>query len=268
MARSLNIRRPSIKVVLGCIFLLTAVALTIFIPYPGLAIRLSIYILFGIALVLLITKNDSSVSVNYPNFTFSIVGGIAVPIILILIDPIGRFKVNQQERLVSTTVFVHGKKGKFDMVLRQQGHVIMEVNGTRQKQPISENGDAHFGNLQVGDNVRLEIDFSEPYHPINKDSVYRIDETGKIYLQVALEGLGQIEGMVLYNEMPIAGVIVSTGEFSDTTNDQGYYKIIIPEAQQLQKYDLVFIKNGFKVKKASSLPQTGQSLDMIMEKKL
>jgi len=268
MPQPYRAKSSAVNRILGIVLLLVAVLITLLIPYPSLAIRLSIYILFGfgIALVLLRSQKDANVSVKGTNIAISVVGGAAIPVILILLDPIGKFKLNQQEKMINTTVFVHGKKGPFDMVLRQQGYVIMEVNGNRQKQLISENGDAHFGNLQIGDKIRLDIDFSEPYHPVHRDSVYTVGSDGKIYLEVALEGIDKIAGIVLYNDAPLEGVIVTTGDLSDTTNSQGGYKIGIPEDQQSRQYRVVFVKEGFKVKTANAFPQTGQPLDVIMEK--
>lgn len=253
--------------VFGISLLVIMILITLLVPYPSTTLRFVIYILSGFSIALIFIKKDSqaSGSFNFRNITFSIIGGAAIPILLIMYDPIGEFKVMPESK-VNITVFVHGKKGKMDMVIRQQGYVLMDLNGDRQKKPIGAEGDAHFGNLQIGDKVRLAIDFSEPYQPINPDSLYEIDETGKIYLQVALEGIDVIDGMALYDNSGLSGVTVKAGELTATTDPEGSFKIEVPEELQADHYDLWFLKSGFKAKSAVAYPQTGKRVEIIMEK--
>jgi hypothetical protein len=167
----------------------------------------------------------------------------------------------------SVTVFVHGKKGKQDMVLRQQGHVVMDLKGgERKRADLNENGAAFFQNLHIGDTVHLEVDFSEPYKSLYPDSAFVIPADGRIYLQVALQGIGNVHGKVLYKEDPLEGVIVEINQLSDTTDGTGKFNIAIPESQQTKEYKVWFTKQGFKTTSATAFPQTGQALEVVMEK--
>lgn len=246
-------------------FLLT---ITLLNPHETGNFRYLIYGLSGISFVLILLKSSSSAkfSLSAPNVRFSIIGGVSVPLCLIFFDPISMYNQAHDHQRVGITVFVHGKKSKMDMVLQQNGYVLMERYGDRTTKPISENGDAHFENLLLGDKVRLDIKFSEPYHAVYKDSVYTIDQSGKIYLLVALEGIDEISGMVLYKDNPLPGVIVETGDLKDTTNEIGQFKIKIPELLQTKKYEVWFIKKGFKTKRVPAYPQTGEQLNIVMEK--
>jgi len=152
------------------------------------------------------------------------------------------------------------------MILRQQGFVIMDINGERKRESINEKGQATFQNLYIGDKVLLNIDFSEPYKAIYPDSVHVITGEGRIYLPVALEGIDKVQGVVLYNEKPLSGVLVKINSLTDTSNETGDYQIIIPDSMQSKEYQVRFLKPSFKEKRVTAYPQTGQPLNIIMEK--
>jgi hypothetical protein len=104
-------------------------------------------------------------------------GGVALPFVLFFTNPIGSFKDDGENvpTTTSVTVFVHDKASRQDMILRQQGHVVMDVKGgERKRADINENGAAFFQNLQVGEKVQLEVDFSEPYKSMYPDSAFVI----------------------------------------------------------------------------------------------
>lgn len=168
---------------------------------------------------------------------------------------------------VSVTVFVHSKKGKQDLILRQKGQVMLDIKGERKKEDIDTNGKAQFPRMNVGDEIRLNVDFSEPYRATHADSVYVIDESGHIYLEVELKGLDKIFGSVIFNDQPLSGVMVSIGsELSTTTDEGGAYQINIPEKMQQKEQEVKFIKEGFKMKIEKAFPQTQQALNVVMEK--
>ncbi|MEO6315854.1 MAG: TIR domain-containing protein [Chitinophagaceae bacterium] len=169
--------------------------------------------------------------------------------------------------LQNISVFVHGKKGKQDMILRKQGYVVMDVSGgERKKADINENGVAYFQNLRIGDSVRLEVDFSEPYKSTSPDAVFIVSTDGRFYLPVELQGIDKVKGVVIFNDAPIAGVTVTIDNHSDTTDINGHYQLDIPEKEQKQQYTVWFNKPGFKIKSAPAYPQTGQDLNILMEK--
>jgi hypothetical protein len=254
--------------VLGVFFILLAVLITFLDRGSQKTTRLSIYILFGLGLSLLLLKKSSDAEVSYTllNKTFKIIGGIAVCMTLILIDPIGKIFA-ADITLTGTTVYVHGKKGKMDMVLKNKGYVVMEIKGARIREAIGEQGNAHFENLLIGEKVRLSIDFSEPYEPIKADSVYTIDNGGKIYLPIYLTGIEKITGRVLEGDDPLAGVAVVSGALTGTTDATGFFSINVPEASQKPEYEVWFFKEGFKSTMGKAHPQTGQIMGIPMFRK-
>jgi hypothetical protein len=230
-----------------------------------------IYALVGIGMALVLAKSAGRArfSVKLWNWCVGLGGGVALPFILFFTNPVGKFKPDNCSSKQSVTVFVHGKKGKQDMILRQQGYVVMDIGAERKKATINENGEAYFQNLQVGDNVRLNIDFSEPYKSIYPDSVYNIDEEGRIYLPVALEGIEKVKGIVLYDDKPLEGVTVRidmSESLSATTDVAGNFVIPIPDSLQNKKYTVWFIKTGFKAISKDAYPQTGIPLSVVMER--
>ncbi len=107
----------------------------------------------------------------------------------------------------SVTVFVHGKNGKLDLILRQKGYVLLDVpNEDRKKELIDDKGAATFKNVKIGDKVMMNVDLEEPYRSVKSDSIYTIPSNGSLYLEVALQNQEKIYGQVTYKDMPLANV--------------------------------------------------------------
>jgi hypothetical protein len=167
----------------------------------------------------------------------------------------------------NVTVNVRDKAGDLIEALNKEGYVIMTTSGGgTPKELIDDRGSASFRNIKVGDKVRLNIDFSEPYRPIHPDSVYTVPEDGRIQLVVALQHLGKVFGRVMHRDKELSGVIVAVGSLRDTTDDLGRYEILIPESDQRQEQEVFFKKEGFKSITKKAFPQTNQSLNVVMEK--
>lgn len=252
----------------GALFIVGAVAIFFFYPCPSRVGQFLIYVLtgIGIALILLRRGDTGRMSVKFANTTILLSGGVALPFILFLVNPIDRFKQDNCQLKFGVTVFVHGKEGRQDLILRQKGYVIMDLGNERKKAPIDENGAAHFENLQAGDLARINIDFSEPYHSTTPDSVYTLHPQTSVYLQVALSGTDRVNGKVLDSDGPLAGVLVEIDTLKGHTGQDGNFFIQIPERLQKDRYEVWFQKDGFKSKKATAYPETGQPLEVVLEK--
>lgn len=174
-------------------------------------------------------------------------------------------KPKSDGKITNVTIMVEDKSGEF--VMRQQGKIVMMVEGGDVKQEdIDSKGAASFKNVKVGDKVRLKVDFSEPYRPLNPDSLYTIPADGRIGLRVGLQNLGKVFGRVIYGNDALTGVIVAVGNQRDTTDDLGRYEILIPENYQRQEQEVFFKKVGFKSIMKKAFPQTDQALNVVMEK--
>jgi len=254
--------------VIGAICILCALLIAFLIPQTNHTQRFILYTLTGIGLALLMARSagHSRLEFNARNVSVFLVGGMVLPFTLFFTDPISKFKQGN-DFTTSVTVFVHGKRGRQDMILRQQGHVIMDVEGgERKRSDINENGAAFFQNLHINDKVQLEVDFSEPYKSLSPDSTYIIPSDNRLYLQVALQGIGIVYGKVLSEDDPLPGVIVQIHNLTDTTDENGNFNIAIPDKQQTKEYKVWFSKPGFKTISSPSFPQTGQALEIALEK--
>jgi hypothetical protein len=264
-----------ITLIAGIIFIAVAVIISLSIQCPSKVQYFIIYTLTGVGVSMFLPKSSEKTTANFnlPPFNFKLVGSVSLPFILFFTNPIGHFRKDNcdiQLSSTTTTVFVHGKNGRQDMILKK-GYVMMDLGEERKKELINDKGQATFSNLHVGDEVRVNIDFSEPYKSIFPDSVYIIQMNGTIYLQVALQGIDKVKGMVLYNELPLSGVTVKltsrTGDLLDTTTKTGDFFFTVPEEKQATEYKIWFMKDGFKTISAPAYPQTGEPLNIIMGKK-
>lgn len=171
------------------------------------------------------------------------------------------------DTLKNVTVNVRDKGGALVESLHTKGYVIMTTSGGgAPKELIDDKGAASFKNIKIGDAVRLNIDFSEPYRPVQPDSVYTVPKDGRIHLVVALQHLGKVFGRVMYRDKELPGVIVAVGSLRDTTDDLGRYEIQIPENDQRPEQEVFFKKEGFQSMTKKAFPQTNQPLNVLMER--
>lgn len=249
------------------IFLTLLSAFFIFaFPCPSNAIAWWVRVLAAVGLSALAYYLGGSLTIFGAKEGIKATGVLAVFLCLLYFNPAANLSEMDCTTEVPVTVFVHGKDGQQDLVLRQQGHVLMDYRGERKRMAINENGEAFFSNLKTSEKVRLGVDFSEPYKPVRPDSVYAIDKSGKIYLQVALLHLEKVYGRTIWQNTPVSGVVVSIGPtLSDTTDALGYYDIYIPPALQRKEQEVNFFKSGFKLLTKKAFPQTNDPLNVVME---
>jgi len=228
-----------------------------------------IYALVGISIAFLLVRQQKGTDFKFSmyNVSVSIVGGAAIPLALFVINPIGQFKSDKCLGLARVTVFVHGKGGRADVVLRSQGRVLMDIDGERKSSAIDQDGQAHFINIPTGSHGFLDIEFSEPYHPVNPDSAYLIESDISIYLKVSLRGIDKIEGTVLYDSQPLPGVLVKMKSLETYTATAGNFSLTVPDSLQKAKYDIQLIKEGFDVMLVAVFPQTEQAPIFTMKKR-
>ncbi|MCP4351508.1 MAG: tetratricopeptide repeat protein [Desulfobacterales bacterium] len=109
------------------------------------------------------------------------------PVVVACLVVFGGFKLIPQEDNLpfSLTVFVHGRKGIHDIVLKNQGQVMMDLGGHRRTESIGDKGDAYFPeippnflNNEIG--IAVIADGIEPAYPEKK---YLL-KSGSIYIEV------------------------------------------------------------------------------------
>ncbi len=256
---------PHIPWIVGLVLLIGATGLAVAVPCPSQNLLLSSRILLALGAAGIATVLPGLFNVNLQGIKAG--SAVGVFALVYLVNPAKMMDNNNcAPKFTSVTVFVHGKSGRQDMILRQQGFVLMDVGNERKRASINENGQAFFQNLQIGDTVQLNVDFSEPYKATQPNKKYVIEDEGSIYLETALQGLDKVFGTVLDGDNPLPGVLVSIGSLRDTTDETGYYEIQIPENLQQKQQEVKFTKSGYKMTTKTAYPQTNAPLNIVLPK--
>ncbi|WP_282773950.1 hypothetical protein [Phaeodactylibacter xiamenensis] len=199
----------------------------------------------------------------------AILAGVAEVSGYSLKDLFSKGKVNS----FSVTVLVHGKEGKDDRILRNQGKVALDFGTTREEESINEKGEATFKELPigyVGKKALISIDHPQPYFPVNRDTAYILEKGKSIYLEAELKGMDKVHGRVLdyETETPLDSVRVSYQDIAAYTDEYGWYELNIPPSKQGKFIRLNFYKDGYKMEDLDSIaPHTQQEYGILLERK-
>ena len=173
----------------------------------------------------------------------------------------------------SVTVIVHGKEGKDDRILRNQGKVVLDVGGTREEEAIGDQGEVTFKGLSrnyIGQQALISIDHPQPYKPIERDQEFILQEEDRIYLAVELQGMDKVFGRVLdfETEEPLDSVRVSYQNIPTYTDEFGWYELPIPEERRTKFIKLNFQKAGYQMVEEDSIaPHTQQEFSLSLKRK-
>jgi hypothetical protein len=220
----------------------------------------------GVAFIFYEQTKEWAIKANFPEYSFSIGGGAALIILTMYFDPIGSI-FHENNLVKSLTIFVHGRKGKNDVILAGHGFVNMRINGADNPEPIDSKGEAKFSNLRTGDQFQLRISDSEPFLVENPDSQYVVGNEHQMYLQIYLQGIDRVFGSVTYREVPLPGVTIFIDKLKGTTDSAGAFSIQIPLEMQAQSYRVAFQKEGFKKCTKTAYPESMTPLPVSMEKR-
>lgn len=174
----------------------------------------------------------------------------------------------------SVTVLVHGKKGKGDRILRNQGKVVLDIGDTREEESINGEGEATFKGLSSsyrGKQAHLSIDHPQPYFPTDRNQEYLLEKDQAIYLEVELKGLHKIQGRILdfETELPLDSVQVSVQNIATYTDAYGWYELNIPPDRQAKFIKVTLFKKGYGMVHLDSItPHTRQEIDYSLKKQV
>jgi len=171
----------------------------------------------------------------------------------------------------TVTVFVHGKKGIDDRILKNQGQVILGLRTNEMPSSINEKGEATFKEIPMsfkGKSVPIRIEHPQPYRATQPDSLYRLEPNAAIYLEVALEGTNRIFGKVMdfETEQWLDSVRVSVEDIATYTDQYGWFELFIPEDRQRKFQRVSFYKRGYQIEDLDSIPvHTQQQIDISLK---
>ncbi len=172
----------------------------------------------------------------------------------------------------TVTVFVHGKKGKDDRILKNQGQVMLGLRTNEMPCSINEKGEATFKEIPMGfkgQKVPIRIEHPQPYRATHPDSLYLLEPNAAIFVEVALEGTNVIKGKVMdFNtEQWLDSVRVSVENVATYTDKFGWFELEIPENKQRKFQRVSFFKKGYEIDELDSIPvHTQQEINISLRK--
>jgi hypothetical protein len=147
--------------------------------------------------------------------------------------------------------------------------VIMYLGAEVREARIQGNNDAIFENIPIrysNSGVKFKLKVTENLNLVNPDSLYRLQENKLIFLDAKLMLKNFVSGVVLYDDKPLEGVMVTIGRQSDTTDYLGTYSLVLPLDQLQDEQVISFYKRGLKLQRRRIFLQSLKEVDMIMEK--
>jgi hypothetical protein len=171
----------------------------------------------------------------------------------------------------TVTVYVHGKKGKDDRILKNQGQVMLGLRTNEMPGSINEKGEATFKEIPMGfkgQKVPIRIEHPQPYRATRPDSLYLLEPNAAIFVEVALEGTNVIKGKVMdfYTEQWLDSVRVSVENIATYTDKYGWFELKIPENKQRKFQRISFFKKGYAITELDSIPvHTQQEIHISLQ---
>lgn len=153
------------------------------------------------------------------------------------------------------TVYVHGESGPQEMVLRDQGSVLLDLGGERRSEPIGSNGQAFFPEIPAsfrGQWVNVAID-ADGYELADPARQYRLDGAS-LYLPVRKRP-GHLGGSVQDEAgNPVPDATITVVGLSTKTDSSGHFDLAIPADRLRNEMQLQAVANGYAPWRGSVIP--------------
>ena len=263
---------PKTSIWLGIGLLAVILILVIFIPCPSASQYFVFRIIIAIAAAGLATVIPGTLSIEIANGVKA-GGALAIFAIVYFFDPASTVATNKcTEETFTLTVFVHGKGGLEDKILKDQGLVCVYLNSNPEKVRIDGDGKATFTEISptfLNSKVRITIDHPQPYQSTHPDSLYELKKNAVVYLETALMGADKIFGEVVdyKTRQFIDSVRVSIFDIETYTNTNGWFELKIPVDKQLKFQRVSFDKKGYERVVFDSVPvHTKQQMSLTMKR--
>jgi hypothetical protein len=157
-----------------------------------------------------------------------------------------KFAPSKSEATFPLTVFVQGKGGSSDIVLKNSGYVVLDLGGDRRTEAIGEKGQAYFPAIPAtfrSQEVPIGVE-SDAFELSNPKQKCRLDGSS-IYLSVQRKA-GHLSGRVQDdNGNPIPSATIQVAGLSTTTDSAGHFDIVIPGDRLQPELDLDAVASGY-----------------------
>ncbi len=209
---------------------------------------------------------------SYATYTGNALGGmleLGGPVVIFVLVVIGGFKLVPDTAPFPLTVYVHGSKGHQDILLRNQGEVMIDLGHDRRIEKIGEKGMAYFPAIPAefrNQEVPIRVD-AEGFEDVAPNARYIL--TGKsMYVEIQRnDDLAIVFGTVRDEKIFLSGVRISIGDLDVTTDEHGRFRLEIPPDKQKTRQRLTAFKAGYQIWESSVRPETGQEVKIILMKK-
>ncbi len=172
----------------------------------------------------------------------------------------------------SVTVLVHGSAGKDELVLPNRGRVYLIYGEAKVGETINAKGEATFKQINAAyfdEDKPVELLFEdpegEPYRARFPDSAYQLKSGQYLALEVVLEGMETLEGIVkdFVTGEPLDSVEIRIPGQSFYTNNYGEFSLELPPDRQRKFIDLSLTKTGYQRKELTQVPTTTDQIQKI-----
>ncbi len=173
----------------------------------------------------------------------------------------------------NVTVLVHGKEGKDDLILQNQGEVRLDIGSDSRTEAIDKDGEATFKELPTGYDGKLalvSIKHDQPYLPTERNKEYKLERGKAIYLEVELKGIDKIKGRITDETTgnPLDSVRVIVENLTVYTDETGWYEMTLPIEKQAKTVSVTFIKKGYQTETVGQYaPHTKQALSFPLKRR-
>ncbi|HDZ04679.1 hypothetical protein LCGC14_0354270 [marine sediment metagenome] len=206
---------------------------------------------------------------NYKTWVFYVLP--TTLILLFITNYTNPWAFGKESSSMDFTVFVHGSKGVDDLILKNEGKVILILKSDKREASINEKGEATFKEIPAYFNnkkVNIFIEHPQPYRPTHLDSLYEINDKASIFLEVELYNTELIYGQIMDSgtNIGVDSVRVSIRDIFTFSDNHGYYELKIPKTYQKKFQNVRFEKSGFVPLERKNIPvHTEQSLDILIK---
>jgi hypothetical protein len=196
---------------------------------------------------------------HYKGKQFGGVLELSGPIVGAALVVIGGFFMVPNQTPFDFTVFVHGENGRQDLLLKNSGQVVLDLNNQRRKEKIGDNGEAYFAGVAPnfrGQEVPIWVE-SDLAESVTNDQKARLDGA-PIYLAVRMKA-GHVAGRVQdENGNPLEGAKIGVAGLSTTTDSAGHFEFVIPGNRLKPELDLTASAAGYVTKHYNAAPNASE----------
>jgi hypothetical protein len=186
---------------------------------------------------------------SYARYSGKQLGGmleLGGPIVAFLLVLILGFVLVKPATTFPFTVFVQGKGGTSDIVLKNSGYVVLDLGGDRRTEAIGEKGQAYFPAIPPsfrGQEVPIGVE-SGAFELSDSKQKCRLDGSS-IYLSVQRKA-GHLSGWVKDEKgNPVPGATINVAGLSEVTDSSGHFEFAIPGDQMQGELDLEALAPGY-----------------------